>query len=323
MVGAAGFEPQSPSLEVGNFPDSLVAENRRKPAFLCDDIQADSCEFHYAAYRVLTGGTMTSKRITKRAVEALTCPSGQDRVFLWDDDLSGFGVAALPSGIKSYVVQYRLNGMQRRIHLGRHGKLTPDEARKRAKEILGDVARDKDPIAERKAKRSEEPFRKLAEGYIRDHAAIKCKPRTQEEYNRLLRLHILPALGSKSASQVTKAETSRLHAGMAKKPSAANRCLSLIDAIWNRAVNTGEIGALPNPTKGIEPYPEQNRDRYLTLEEMKRLGRAMHLAETTGLPWIVDEAGPKAKHLAKPENRKRLVDVHAVAAIRLLILTGA
>ena len=200
---------------------------------------------------------MTSKRITKRAVEALTCPSGQDRVFLWDDDLSGFGVAALPSGIKSYVVQYRLNGMQRRIHLGRHGKLTPDEARKRAKEILGDVARDKDPIAERKAKRSEEPFRKLAEGYIRDHAAIKCKPRTQEEYNRLLRLHILPALGSKSASQVTKAETSRLHAGMAKKPSAANRCLSLIDAIWNRAVKPAKSVPCPIPRRALSPIPSR------------------------------------------------------------------
>jgi integrase len=49
----------------------------------------------------------------------------------------------------------------------------------------------------------------------------------------------------------------------------------------------------------------------------------MHLAETTGLPWSVDETGPNAKHLPKPENRQTLVDPHAVAAIRLLILTGA
>jgi integrase len=263
------------------------------------------------------------KRISKKSVDALQCPEGSDRVFLWDKDLKGFGITALPSGKKVYVVQYRQDGRSRRMKIGDHGRLTPDEARDRAKELLGDVAKDRDPIAERKARRSEQPFRKLAEGYMREHAAVKCKHRTQEEYNRLLRLHILPALGSKSASQVTKAETSRLHTGMAAKPSAANRCLSLIDAIWNRAVNTGEIVSLPNPTKGIEPYPEQNRDRYLTLEEMKRLGQAMHLAETTGLPWVVDETGPKAKHLAKPENRKRLVDVHAVAAIRMLILTGA
>ena len=59
------------------------------------------------------------------------------------------------------------------------------------------------------------------------------------------------------------------------------------------------------------------------MDEMRRLGKAMHLAETTGLPWTVNEEGPKAKHLAKPEKRIRVIDPHAVAAIRLLILTGA
>jgi integrase len=266
---------------------------------------------------------MASKRITKKAVDALRCPAGKDRIFLWDEDLGGFGVVAMPSGSKVYVVQYRQNGKSRRMKLGEHGRLTPDEARSRAKEVLGDVEKGKDPIEERRAKRTEQPFRQLADGYMRLHVAVKCRPRTRVEYERLLRLHILPALGSKSVSQVSKAEVARLHAQMANTPAAANRCVALIDSVWNWAVDTGEISPLPPPTKDLELYPEQNRDRFLTMEEMRRLGRAMHLAETTGLPWIVNEAGPKAKHLAKPENRKRLVDPHAVAAIRLLILTGA
>ena len=209
------------------------------------------------------------------------------------------------------------------MKLGKHGTLTPDEARQRAKEVLGDVARDKDPLEERRAKRAEQPFRKLAEGYMGLHVAHKCKGRTYDEYDRLLRLHILPALGSKSVGQIRKADVSRLHAGMAMTPAAANRCVALIDSVWHWAVETGELGSLPSPTKDLELYPEENQDRYLTVEEMRRLGKAMHLAETTGLPWLIDEGGPKAKHLAKPENRSRVVDPHAVAAIRLLILTGS
>lgn len=82
---------------------------------------------------------MTSKRISKRAVDALRCPSGKDRVFLWDEDLSGFGVAVMPSGKKVYVAQYRQNGRSRRMKLGEHGRITPDQARSKAKVVLGSV----------------------------------------------------------------------------------------------------------------------------------------------------------------------------------------
>jgi integrase len=266
---------------------------------------------------------MTTKKISKKSVDALKCPPDKDREFMWDSDLKGFGVVAMPSGRKVYIAKYRHGKQVRRMKLGKHDPLTPDEARQRAKEVLGDVARDKDPLEERRAKRAEQPFRKLAEGYMQLHVAIKCKSRTNEEYGRLLRLHILPALGSKSAGQVRKADVARLHGAMAKTPAAANRCVALIDSIWNFSVDSGEIGALPSPTKDLELYPEEDRDRYLTVEEMRRLGKAMHLAETTGLPWVVDDKGPKSKHLAKPENRSRVVDPHAVAAIRLLILTGS
>lgn len=174
---------------------------------------------------------MASDRISLRTVNKLECPSGKDRVFLWDEDLSGFGVAAMPSrvapdgkeikGTKVYVVQYRQAGRSRRMKLGEHGRLTPDEARSLAKEILGDVEKGKDPIEQRRAKRTEQKFKALADGYMRLHVAAKCKKRTAEEYERLLRLHILPAIGAKSVSQVTKGDIARMHANMADKPAAA------------------------------------------------------------------------------------------------------
>jgi hypothetical protein len=82
---------------------------------------------------------MPAGRISKRSVDALTCPNGKDREFLWDDALAGFGVAAFASGKKVYVAQYRQAGRSRRITISEHGRLTPDEARNEAKKLLGAV----------------------------------------------------------------------------------------------------------------------------------------------------------------------------------------
>ncbi len=94
---------------------------------------------------------MATARITKRRVDALRCKTGKDRVFLWDDALAGFGVGVFPSGTKVYVAQFRKDGRSRRIAIGEHGRLTPEEARSEAKKLLGAVEKGADPIAERRA----------------------------------------------------------------------------------------------------------------------------------------------------------------------------
>lgn len=72
-------------------------------------------------------------RLTKRAVDALAKPAeGQD--FLWDGEIRGFGVRVVPSGLKTFVVQYRnAEGKSRRIKIGRFGIMTVEEARELAK----------------------------------------------------------------------------------------------------------------------------------------------------------------------------------------------
>jgi hypothetical protein len=69
---------------------------------------------------------MPKGRISKKTVDALACPAGADRAFLWDDALAGFGVAAFPAGKKVYVVQYRKHGRSSRVTIGSHGRLTPE-----------------------------------------------------------------------------------------------------------------------------------------------------------------------------------------------------
>jgi integrase len=262
-------------------------------------------------------------RISKRAVDALECPPGRDRIFLWDDSLAGFGVAAFASGRKIYYVQYRQGGRSRRASLGEHGRLTPDEARTEAKKLLGDAARGLDPIGERKAARAVPLFRDVASEFMARHIAAKRKPRTLESYETLLRLHILPAIGGLRMTEIRRAHISKMHA-RAGRPGAANRALTVVSSIWNWAASEHDELVLPlNPAKGLKRNPEKSRERFLDHAELGRLGMALERAETDGLSYLVDETKPGAKHAPKPENRVRQLDPFAVAAIRMLLFTGA
>src|SRR3954471_4798470 len=118
---------------------------------------------------------MSRGRISKRSVDALVCPPGKDRMFLWDDALAGFGAAAFPGGRKAYVAQFRKDGRSRRITIGEHGRLTPDEARSQAKQLLGAVERGADPVDERRKARAVRTFREVAEDFIRQHVTARRK----------------------------------------------------------------------------------------------------------------------------------------------------
>ena len=244
-------------------------------------------------------------------------------MFLWDDALVGFGVAAYPNGKKVYVAQYRQAGRSRRSAIGDHGRLTPDEARSEAKKLLGSVEKGDDPIAARKAERKVQTFSEIASEFLSQHSKAKRKPRTHEGYEILVERHIKPSIGRIRISELRRADITRMHTRMASTPGAANRAVSLVSAIWNWAAARDEVASGANPAKGVARYPESAKERFLSSDEFRRLGDALSKAETEGLPYEVDEQGPKAKHAPKPENRRRVIDPYAAAAIRLLILTGA
>lgn len=266
---------------------------------------------------------MASGAITKTAVDALKCSPSKDREILWDTKLRGFGVAAFRNGGKFYLVQYRQHGRSRRSRIGEHGKITPDEARTLAKAMLGDATTGADPIEERRKARAVPTFANIADEFLRLHVTAKRKVRTADEYARILKSDVYPTLGSKRIVDVRRADVARMHAGLAIKPYQANRAVALVSAIWNWAAKRDEVSFADNPAKGLERFEERSRERFLTSEELARLGEVLREAETVGLPYSVDETKTNAKHAPKAENRRTKLDPFAVAAIRLLILTGA
>jgi integrase len=114
-----------------------------------------------------------------------------------------------------------------------------------------------------------------------------------------------------------------MHGRLSASPYQANRALAIVSAIWNWAARRDEVAFSDNPARAIERYPETGRERYLTGEELARLGDVLREGEAIGLPYSVDETKPTAKHAPKADRRRSKLDPFAVAAIRLLILTGA
>ncbi|MFO0734193.1 MAG: tyrosine-type recombinase/integrase [Nitrospiraceae bacterium] len=217
---------------------------------------------------------------------------------LRDVDLKGFGVRRQHKAT-SYFVRTPIHGRLKRITIGKHGSpWTPDAARKRATELIYAIRLGRDPAHERDVKRRQAiTFDEVAQQFLEIHGA-KLKPRTLEEYGRLIRRQLSDAFSNKPLSDIDAAAVSRAHASWRKTPRAANHALAVLSAMLNWAQTQGlREGA--NPCDTIQHYRETKRERYLTEDELVRLGIALLEAESAG------------------ENP------YVVALVRLLILTGA
>jgi integrase len=266
---------------------------------------------------------MADQRITKRLVEALK-PAGAEFT-IWDSDLTGFGVRVRPNGAASYVVVYRAgHGRKapvRKLTIGAVGKLTPDEARGLAKKAIGAVAHGLDPAASKAEARKALTVAELADVFLAEHVRPKRKSNTAARYEHALKAHVVPELGDIKAEKLTRAAVAKLHLRLCATPAMANYALAVIGSMFGFAQRRGLAPEGCNPAVRIEKYSEQGRERFLTVDELGRLGDAIREAETTGIPWVVDESKPNGKHIPK-EGRWTIFDETAVAALRLLLLTG-
>jgi len=260
-------------------------------------------------------------KLTKRFVESVK-PSAADQV-IFDDKIPGFGLRVLPSGVRSYLVQYRNKaGRSRRLTIGKHGKVTADGARRDAQRVFDAVRSGGDPAAERRAYIKSPIVNDLLDRYIAEHVEKRNRPRMRQEVKRLVERHIRPELGRHKVAAVTRRDMEKLHRDLEATPRQANLVLAVCSKAFNLAERWSWRADGSNPCTKIERYPENERERFLSADELGRLGDTLRLAETEGLPWSVDPCTAKSKHLAKPENRRTLYARVTTAAIELLLYTG-
>ena len=236
------------------------------------------------------------RTLTKRIVDRLAVDD-KDAVF-WDRELPGFGLRVYPSGAKVYVVQTRCAGRSKRATVGRHGDVSPDQARKEAARIIARIKAGEEPIPV--APKADPTMAELAERYQREHVAMRCRPATAAHYGIMLAKHIVPALGKLKVAEVERKHILAFHYELREKPTVANRALEMLVKMFNLAEAWNLRPPGKNPCRFVRRYKVQpQHERFLTPEELGRLGRAL-------------DAAPA----------ERLASRHGAAAIRLLVLTG-
>ena len=266
---------------------------------------------------------MADLRITKRVVDALR--PRLDEFTVWDGKMPGFGVRVRSTGAMSYIVVYRAGSGRgapvRRYTIAAVGKITPENARSRAQGLLGSVAHGHDPAGEKVTERGTPTIAELANRFMAEHVEPKRRPGTTAFYRHILDKIVKPELGTAKADKVTRAQMAKLHSKLRGTPFQANRVLAVVGSMYAFAGRVGVVPEGTNPTRKIEKFREDRRERFLSTEELVRLGSAIRKAETTGIKWNVDERKPTSKHVPK-KTQFTIIGPHAAAALRLLLFTG-
>jgi len=262
-------------------------------------------------------------RLTKRALSAIVPDPDRD-VCAWDDEIIGFGLRVKPTGVRSFIVQYRnASGVSRRMTIGKYGVLTVDEARTLAKRALADVIKGGDPASKRAENRHAVTVRQLCSTYLEaaekglilgKRAQPKKSSTLYVDSGRITR-HILPLLGGRRVRDLAPPDIVRFMRDVAAGKTAddvktglhgraiirggkgtATRTVGLLGGILSFAVSEGIISV--NPACNIKRPADQRREVRLSSEQYGLLGQALAEAAVRG------------------ENAV------AIAAIKLLALTG-
>ena len=216
--------------------------------------------------------------LTKRAVDALR-PEAKPWI-AWDDKLTGFGVRVHPSGAKSFVVNYRAgNGGRKapnkRVVVGRAGRVTPDQARRLAQELLGRVAAGDDPAGERAEARALPRLGDACEDYIASGHGRAAS--TERGYRRYAALYIGDWL-SRPLDSITRRDIESRFRLLTERHGKmpANQCLSFLRSVYRRPCVDYE--GLRNPVEqwlaGGGRYHRKNRKRISSPAEVLPCWRA-------------------------------------------------
>ena len=283
---------------------------------------------------------MASRKLTKSVVDSLE--SREDDYVQWCGALPGFGCRVRPTGTKSFIAQYRMGGRKgptRKVTIGKYERLTVEQARDEAKRILAKAELGRDEADERAKARAELTVSELCDEYLERGCRHK-KPSTIATDKGRIERHIKPLLGKRRIGTVEGRhirnfqanvedgktaitelkENGKIKANVRGGAGTARRTVRLLGGIFSYAVEQGYIES--NPRLGVKIGSDSKGQRFLSSDELKRLGEALREAETIGLPWTFNE-GANAKHRpVKDENRREVLSPYALAAIRLLLLTG-
>lgn len=248
---------------------------------------------------------MPRATITKRAVDAAK-PTERD-TFIWDDEISGFGLKVTPTGRKVYVFQYRIarpgeaeRTPAKRYTIGKHGKLTPEQARSRAKELAALVENGIDPrqrdldeiaardhaeklAAEKSRLESDLSFEKVAAVWLDHYENEKDRrPSSLRLAKLVVNNHLKPLLAGKPIPHIGRADLQPIFDAIPARQRGMRRAVfAYASVLFGWAYRRGDIPENPLLSM-VKPEVPRARDRVLSDDELRAVWKA---SETLGDPF--------------------------------------
>ena len=187
---------------------------------------------------------------------------------IWDVMQRGLGIRVQPTGAKAWKCVYSRHGRPRWLHIGDASAIGLADARTLAAEAMLEVARGKDPAAEKKAERGAGTFAELAVKYVEQHA--KRVNKSWHQGDTLVRRYALPRWGKLQASTITRSDVKAMMASI-EAPVLANQVLASVSAIFTWAVREEILPA--NPCKLVARHAVRSRERILADPKSRSFGQ--------------------------------------------------
>jgi integrase len=220
------------------------------------------------------------QRLTKRTIEAIPAPSGTQRIVIHDTDVKGFSIR-VSRGARTFYLYRWIGGRPQRIRLGAYPELAPEAARRLAEKLNGEAAQGKDLAAERRQRRqpskTDPTMGELLTHTVEHHWKPRC--RTWAHIERLFEANT-PKWKSRRLSSFTKLDILEMHRKLGKNngPYLANRWRAVIHRLFEVANEDFDFPG-GNPVRKVRRFPEQERERFVTPDELPRLFDAIDSAD--------------------------------------------
>ena len=210
-------------------------------------------------------------RLTEQAIRKLPEPEKGNRIF-YDDRVTGLGIRVTAASARSFILNFRINGRERRLTIGSWPEWSTTAARERAKELRQEIDRGVDPLAEKQQLHTDLSFGELVEEYLRVEASNQKR---SKEYARMLKRDALPKWRNLRAADIRRRDVIALVEKKADgAPIAANRLLELIGRVYNFGIRCEIVET--NPCRLVrKPGVERSKDRFLSREEIRNLWEAL------------------------------------------------
>lgn len=233
---------------------------------------------------------MASIKISKATVDAAQV--GERDLVYWDKSLSGFGLKVTPAGRKVYLYRYRIAvpGKAAKTHpitltIGKHGELTPDQARDTATALAGKVAAGEDPRAVTRQKLIEAEKRTRSDAGLAfdmkadqwlDHYEHEKerRPSSVQQARLVVRKYLKPALRSAPMPQIGKSDIQSIIDTIPVRQKATRRAVfAYASVLFSWAASRGYVDR--NPLLDMDkPDAPKARERVLNDEELTSVWRA-------------------------------------------------